>query len=451
MKKFFKITAAILVLLLIFFVGTFKYRQFNANRVLIPANASSLIKINTDEIYKSIGLNMIANLGYYLKSGEKKSSSGVDTKKFDSGLDIPASLYFYTIAGKSKDLLFTRFSIKDSTAFKNFITKTLSLNPVKNIGKRVYFTMSKDNRLTIFYNKTSAALSFSLRTEDSEQALLDILNEKNFINVNESNFSDVNKYNDHILLFTDQENIAKLNFNTGSINVNYEFTTKVLIPAEKPTSRVFSPESTMSLWLNAKLEKTENKLLKLKDFSLERDSILKYYHGYLDAEWTNSTQQVDSVITYDYNDDFEKVEKISLQKHSVPNLSVNVAAHASGLKHYLQQQNFIIADGNVVNKAVFPLYKLFVSNEKENLVFSTQKNQKLNFKSEQTSDFFHLNVNFTKLNQQISLPFITNQAKSLKTLEVKGKSIGNNKVRIEGEFKFNNTDINALYQLLKLF
>ena len=450
MKKFLKITAAIFVLLLIFFVGTFKFRQYKANRMLIPANASSLIRINTDEIYKTIGINVIANLGYYLNPSQKKSSK-VEIKKYDSGLDVPAAIYFYTIEGKSKDLLFTRLNIKDSVAFKNFITQTLSLNTVKNVAKGVYSAISKDNRLTIFYNKTSVALSYTLRNEDSDRVLLDILNEKNFVKVSETNFSEANQYNDHVLLFTDRDNLAKLNFNAGNINISYEFASKIFIPAEKPSHRTFNPENTLNIWLNARLEKTESKLFKLKDFSLDRDSISKYYNGYLDVEWTNSTQQVDSIITYDYNDDFEKVEKISLQKRNVPNFSINIAANASGLKHYLQQQNFIIADSNVVNKAVFPLYKLFVNNEKENLVLSTQKNKKLNFKSEQTSDFFYLNINFSKLNQQISLPFIGNQAKAFKTLEIKGKTIGTNKVKVEGELTFNNQNINSLYQLLKLF
>ncbi|WP_316803804.1 hypothetical protein [Pedobacter nototheniae] len=449
MVKFLKITAAIFVLLLIFFVGTFKYRQYKGNRLLIPANVSGLIKINTDEIYKSIGLNMVSNLGYYLKSGEKKISN-IEAKNFDTGLDVPAALYFYTIAGKSNDLLFSRLEIKDSVAFKNFITKALSLNPVKNIGNGTYTTSSKDNRLSISYNKTAVALSYSFRTEDSEQLRLDILNQKNFIKVSQSNFNKVNDYRDHIL-FTNQENLSKLNFNSGNIDFSHEFTTKILIPGEKPSHRVFNTDNTMTFWLNARLEKTGNKLFKLNDFTVERDSILKYYKDYLDVEWTNSTQQVDSVITYDYNDDFEKVEKITLQKHDVPNLIINIAANPNGLKNYLQQQNFIIADRNIVNKAVFPLYKLFVRNERKNLIFSTQKNQRIIFEQAQASDFFYLNVNFTKLNKQISLPIFSNQVKSVKTLEVKGKAMGNNKVKIEGELKLVNQDINALYQLLKLF
>ncbi|MCZ4244454.1 hypothetical protein [Pedobacter punctiformis] len=449
MKKFFKITAAILVLLLIFFVGTFKYRQYKANRMLIPANATALVKINTDQIYKSIGLNMISNLGYYLKSGEKKNTKTTATK-FDTGLDIPAAICFYTVEGKSDHLFFTRLSIKDSVAFKNFITKTLNLKPAKNFKNETYFAMSADKRLTILYHKTAVAIACSSGIEDSEQTLINILDQKNFVKISESNFKDLNKYSDHIL-FTDQKNIAKLNFNSGNIDFSNEFTSNLQIPAKTVEHRVFNPENTMNLWLNAKLGKGENKSLKLKDLNLERDSIAKYYNGYLDVEWTNSTSQIDSVITYDYNDDFEKVEKVTLQKHDVPNLSINVAANANGLKNYLQQQNFIIADSNVVNKSIFPLYKLFVSNGPQNLFFSTSKRTKLDLKQEKTTDFFYLNINFNKVNKQISLPFITNFAKSLNKLEAKGKSIGHNKVRIDGKLEFNNKDINALYQLLKSF
>jgi hypothetical protein len=72
MKKFLKITAAIVILLLIFFVGMFKYRRYVAEQTLIPKNATSLIKINVDELYKTLASNMLGNPGYYFKSDLKK-------------------------------------------------------------------------------------------------------------------------------------------------------------------------------------------------------------------------------------------------------------------------------------------------------------------------------------------------------------------------------------------
>ena len=68
MKKFLKITAAIVILLLIFFAGVLKYRRYQAGQTLIPKNATGIIKINVDELYQTVALNILGNPGYYLKS-----------------------------------------------------------------------------------------------------------------------------------------------------------------------------------------------------------------------------------------------------------------------------------------------------------------------------------------------------------------------------------------------
>jgi len=445
MKKFLKITAATLILLLLFFAGIFKYRQYSANQTLIPSNTTALIKINVDEIYKSVAFNMLGNWGHYLKPEGKKSAPD-KLDKFDTGLKIPASVYFYTLAGKPKTTFFSRLEIKDSIAFSNFVKHRLHLSKSKIQG--IDFSRSTRGNFIIFYNKTTAAIALSLQSEDVEQALIDVLNQKDFVKLDKSNFNEFKKATSHIA-FSDKTNSGNLNFDNGEINFNNTLLSQTIVPKTKASHRNFNPESTVTMWLNANFKKMENKIFKLKNSSLNPDSVLKYFDGYMDFEWVNSTQQTDSIITYEYNDDFEKVEKVSLQKSNVPQFSIQINANADGLKNYLYKQNIINLDSGWVNKTTFPLYKVFVNGTKDNLNFSTQKNKMTDNNTVFSEAFFYLNVNFLKLNKQINIPIITNYLKPFNRLEIKGKSLGNNTIKVDGKLELNNKDINSLYQILK--
>ncbi|TCD08529.1 hypothetical protein EZ449_11840 [Pedobacter frigidisoli] len=447
MKKFLKITAVIVLLLLIFFVGTFKYRQYQANEVSIPKNATSLVKISIDEIYKSLAANMISNPGFYFQL-DKKATAENKENKFDTGLKIPASIYCYTIEGKPKTAIFSRLAISDFQEFSNFIRNTLKLNITKASGLNLAQNNLKN--FTILFNDEYAAIVITAQRDEFETVLKDILNERNFIKVGDSKFNVIKKSTDH-LAFIDKDNKGYINFENGEINFDNEFLSKTIIPAKKPFYRKFNTESAVSFWLNANFAKADNKTYKLKNASLERDSLLKYYKGYLDFEWINTTQQTDSVITYEYNDDFEKVEKISLQKRAVPKFILNISADAVGLKNYLNQKNIIKQDTALVNKAVFPLYKVFVGGDTKQLTLSTKKYDKTDKNNLPSNDFLSINIDFIKVNKQISLPFFTNSFKSLSRLDIKGKVIENGKIKVDGKLELVNKDINSLYQLLKGF
>ncbi|MFC3559590.1 hypothetical protein [Pedobacter jamesrossensis] len=448
MKKFLKITAVIVLSLLIFFVGTFKYRQYQANQFLIPKNANAVVKISVDEIYKTLAANIIANPVYYFKSDLKKDSTNKNDK-FYNGLKIPASLYFYNIAGAPSTTFFSRFQIKNVKDFENFLRNTLHLEIAKEIGN-INIAKSKLGNFSICYNSKAAALALATQIENYEPILLDILNEKNFIKTSDSQFKKILTRKEH-LAFSNKENSGWINFNNGVINFCNEFITNEVIPLSSIKHRKLSENATIGFWLNANFKSIDKKVYKYKNFSLEKDSLLKYYNNNIDFEWTNSIQQTDSVITYEYNDDFEKVEKVSLKKRNIPLFSLNFSTKQNGFKNYLAKQGLVNLDSNILNKNTFPLYKVFIKTDANNINFSTAKEQTVNTDKVSSDDFFYLNIDFIRLNKQLEIPIVTNYFKILKRLEVKGKAIDQDKANLQGKLELKNEDINSLYQILKSF
>ena len=107
MKKFLKITAAIVLLLLICYFGFFKYRQIQANNVSIPVSTNALLKINVDELYKTIAVSYIKHPNQY--SGADKKGIKEKVNDLKTGLKIPANVYIYSLKGKAKTTFFSSF------------------------------------------------------------------------------------------------------------------------------------------------------------------------------------------------------------------------------------------------------------------------------------------------------------------------------------------------------
>lgn len=446
MKKFLKITAAISLLLLIFFVGLFKYRQYYANQISVPKEATAIIKISIDEIYKSFAMNMLLNARYYLKSDTTRKPD-IKTGNFKHGLKIPASIYFYTIKDQPEMALFSRFEIKQFNDFETFVKNKLGFKILK---KQNGITFAGLRNVIICYDSSNVAVVFSGEARNFDSALMKVLKENNFQKIGNSKFKSIKESTHHIAYFN-AKNSVTTDFNNGEINIDADFANHFLIPAAKPFHRKFSRESTASAWLNADFVKSSNKKIRLKNSILERDSLLKYYKGYLDFEWTNTTTQTDSIITYEYNDDFEKTEKVALQKRSVPNLILNIKADKNLLIKYLDEKQVVNLDSGTISKTVFPLYKVFVGGDQNQLQLTTQKNNKTENIKVPANEFFSLNVDFVKLNASMNIPGLTQRLKLFKHLEVKGTSMTTEQIQLHGKVTLNNMQVNALYQILKDF
>ncbi|NII81659.1 MULTISPECIES: hypothetical protein [unclassified Pedobacter] len=447
MKKFLKITAAIVLLLLIFFAGVIKYRRYQSERTLIPKNVTGIVKINVDELGRTLASNMLSNLGYYFKSDLKNDTTNLNSPdKFNNGLKIPASIYFYTIERKPQ-IYFSRFEIENINDFENSLRHLMHLDIIKRT-EGTNIARSKLGNVVIYYNSKSAAVSLSVKAENLDDPLMDILNQKNFIKINDSKFKYSTKSLAHIAFETAQHQ-GSIDFENGVINLNDLFLSGDILASNKPLHHHLNPSSTASFWLNVSIKPDKDKIYKFKNFSFEQDSLLKYYNGNLNFEWTNSITQTDSIITYEYNDDFEKVEKVGLRKRNIPSISINVGSKGNGLKNYLANQGLINLDSNLVNKNAFPLYKVFVNSSNENLNFATVKNQNTSTSNIVSTDFLYLNVDLIKLGKQLEAPFMTSYFKALKNLEVKGKLLDGKRVKIDGKLKLKDENINSLYQILK--
>ncbi|MDQ0967287.1 hypothetical protein QFZ20_002690 [Flavobacterium sp. W4I14] len=446
MKKFLKITAAIAILLLLCYFGFFKYRQIQANNVSIPVSSNALLKINVDELYKTIAVSYLKHPNQYSGADKKGIKEKVDD--LNTGLKIPANIYIYSLNGKAKTTFFSGFEIADTLAFNRFIQKKSSLSLIK---KDSNFFQSKDSTFFILFNKTTVAFAFTPQKEQVKTTLVEILNRKNMIKVGESRFKQLVNLFDHIS-FQNTENFSKINFNDGKINFSNEFINQMIVPAAKPQHRILNPESTMGMWLNAKFKSALPKKNQTGTSSLlSKDSFFRFYKDYVDFEWTNTITQVDTVVGYEYNDDFERVEKKVLQDRKIPFISMNLTANDREVSDYLKSLGALDQSTGKISSSMIPLYQVYFKGNNGNIQLSTVQSAKPDLKKTASDDFFYFKVDFKKLIKQTPMPLIADKLGTFGQLEIKAKSIGKDKIKLESELLFLNGDANALIQLLKAF
>ncbi|WP_343524441.1 hypothetical protein [Pedobacter sp.] len=449
MVKFLKITAAIVLLLFVFFACICKYRTYQAEQTAIPKSAISLIQINVDELYKTIAANMLSHPVYYFKSDFKKNTAAAGPRKLVTGLSIPASIYLYNLADKPADAIFSSLEIKSISDFENFIKNVLHLQVTKKT-EGINIAKSQLGNLVICYNHKAAAFAITTRAENLEPDLLGILNKKNTVKASESRFKAQLAIKKHVV-FSNSGHNGWIDFRNGQIDFGDVLSSADILPANQSFQHQQNTGNTVNFSLNANFKQGLNKAYRFKNFSLEWDSLLKYYKGNLDVEWTNSVTQTDSVITYEYNDNFEKVEKVSFRKSEIPNFVIRINADTKGLMRYLDHQNIVNKDSATLNKAIFPLFKVFVKHTDQQFVLSSKKDTKSTASYTKSDNLFMLNINFQKLNKQINQSLINRYLKNLAQLSVSGKADESGKINIRGALGMSNKDINSLYLLLSSF
>ena len=208
----------------------------------------------------------------------------------------------------------------------------------------------------------------------------------------------------------------------------------------------FSSDASVTLNLNV-LSTVNYVSFKHKDFTVQTDSLSTYYNGHIAAELAKKTTQIDSVITYQYNDDFEKIATQTAIEKEVPEINVQLATEGSKLYTYLKHVGII--DANIISKDLFPLYQFNVDSTTNGLLLSTSATRVFETKKVEPSTILALTVDFKKLQDQNHFPIAHNYMDKLLSLKLNGISNKEETIDVSGQVKLKNEDINALAQFFR--
>ncbi len=434
MKKFLGITTAILVLLFVSFWGYVQYQRRASYQTLIPANTRVLIRVDVFGIYKSL-------IGEYFN---REKSSGKNLLK---GLSVPANVFLFTVKDKQATTLFTTLPIDNPDTFRQHLAQWDTLGQMVTITPGITLFTNKTQTLTIAFTATRAAFAYAPGKEQVQQALIDLLQQKNTVMVRNSTFRDIQKQEGHITMRSGNHK-GSLDFNDGNIALQMDLSTEGLTIPAQVNHWQLQPQDALNLWLYADLKPfLARRVFSIDTFRINGDSLLACQPRGFTFSIGQAVAQTDTVVTYDYNDNFEKVATTSVKKIMAPGMVLHLDADALLLYCYLQQQHCIHTDGRV-NRAVFPLYQLYAGTLPEQLQLSTTQSISPAGNRIVSGDFFHLSIDFSKLDGQPAFTAIHAYTRRLRQLEARATKGAQQRCTLEATVYFKDKQKHALLQLL---
>lgn len=421
------------------FWGFIAYKRHASYQTLIPQRTSALIRVDVYALYSSM----------FREYFEAKKT---EAKPRPDGIAIPANIFCYTVEGKQATTWFTSLPVANLKKLSQYLHTQKQLISSGITVSGITTLTSVNKQWTILFNKNNVAIAFSANREKVTDVLTDMVLQQNVVPVADSKFNAIANETGHISLLSDEYK-GSLNFKEGQISATLLLSVAGLNMPDKITHQTSSPDDALSLWYYGDLTPIlKDKSMKLDSLNINGDSILAYHPHAIDFIVSKPVLQKDTTVTYDYNDDFEKVATVAIKESKVPGFSCTIQSKGLQLFQYLQREKAISTDSAAtVSSRIFPLYQLHVSSTEDRLYFGTAQNLVSGGATVTSPVFFNLLINFAQLSTLDDIRFLQRYIKPYKRLEASAVKKSNTQVKLDITLHFKNSNRSSLAQLLETF
>ncbi|RYZ49793.1 MAG: hypothetical protein EOP49_15425 [Sphingobacteriales bacterium] len=433
LRRFATVSALLVALVVLTFLGYVKYQQHDSYQTLIPKTTTALVRVDVYALYRCM---LGETFGTKKKSGKNRLK----------GIAIPANIFCYTVAGKQPGTWFTSLPISSFEQWEKSLRETLYLVQ-KHKQPGIHFAASKDSRWTIAYDKTNIAMAYSTGKEPVEDQLQKILQHRDMVAVSKSVFHSISNQDGHIT-FVSGKASGSIVFETGSVIAQATCDATGFVMPGEVRHQQGDNKTALNFWLFGNFENVlQGKTFTIDTFHFYGDSLLATQPKGLELTVTEPQIQRDSIVSYEYNDDFEKVATATVKEQTVPGLNLRLYADATSLNALLQHDHIVVADSQLVNRSLFPLYQLHVSSFAEGMQFSTVKQPAVPA-TVNSKDFVGLAINFDLLRVQEPFSYVRTYLEPFRVLTMSGSVKAGAQVSIEARLDFKDASRSSLAQLL---
>ncbi|UII19145.1 hypothetical protein [Fulvivirga ligni] len=445
MLRFLKRAAIVILLLLLILYLFLTIRQTRSYRH-IPENADVIVRVNIDQIIKKLALNAIGHPSYYFGESAPDSTDTDEDEDIPS-FNIPANLFIYNL-NNAPDAYFTSLKIKDSVNIKSFLQNRLSIDHYEFENEYIY-GYSKDHLLQLVFNDDRLFVAISLNKDNVKVILADLLLETERKDASNYKIERLKATNSDIIALSDSSEITGT-FKNGSLEIKANlFLQRYLQFNTSNPIRKTNRDSVAHIWFSGRPTIEAGKTFEWNSTIFSWDSLLSYYDDYIDLEVKGQTTQSDTIITYEFNDDFEKVETAEIITDTVPSLDLMIKTKGNQLLNYLEDK--LVVTNGVVNRDFFPLYQLNATQTGEYLHIGNTKNFPTG--NIVSTDIIGIDANFKKIDTK---KILNNSFGHISSVRIFGSlnsaspvNMSERFLSLTGEIKMKETDVNAFIQFIK--
>lgn len=364
----------------ILIVGYIRYNPQLEYKNKVPASAETIIHVNLRKVEYAVVKSYLKDPFSYFdfKTPSKKQKDSLkEGKKVSlySAISIPVNIFFYTNKEEFKGVFISSFfKVKNKLNLASFFKEKKYVKKEKEAitiyEKKSHFFALHKNNLVFVYKRESADI-----VKLTENIFANTL----FMKEEDSLMKRMKKSESDLTLATLENDFLELDISNENLNIsgslgdkfNLFLPYKVEQPKELGIVNVSGKLNTK--FLSQKIQqKQKDKFKKLTTLSV--DSVLKKWNGDLTFNLSSFSTKTDTIVTYEYDDDFNKIEKRAIEKRVIPDLDLTMSK--STLISYLKEKEVVKKVKGEEIVTIIPFFKVLVNNTNDDLFFYTKKQEK---------------------------------------------------------------------------
>lgn len=412
-----------------------KVRESQSKEGLVHRQSEYVIKVAVDHILMNIAWNALQNPGYYSKKDTTRRASSSYWERTELGVQVPASVYLFSL-DDDQATWYTLLQIDDKQKLQRFIMR-YSDGDSSQIERHAdtWWVSHKNNRISFLGDSKKVLIAFSLNKNPKREKMATIWARRDKHMVAIGTLGDFNFAGTDADIQWQKRNAeyaGNVSFASGHILSEVLFSNQLLKLPEQAKVRQLPESNVLNIHCQADIRAILEKYRKdLQRYNIPVDTLTQFYGGYMDVQWRKKdVLQTDSIITYDYDEDFNSIEKKELREEAVPNLVFTFKA-SPHLGDYLPQKMF------------YKFYKT-ITDDQIGLSTDLQLKNAYSYTISDTPIFVSYQRDTTVIRHLSWLPRI----QDIKGIQIKGKAQGKMKNIIHAKIQLEKDDIHALYQIL---
>lgn len=390
-----------------------RYGRTEKARIKIPVRANALINIDLRKMERAVFWDAIYHPFAYWDDASDDDDDDDDTPSM--GISYPKRITFFMMEG-ADDAFFSQPIAIKSKDFQEYVDTLVRRDEWELLGQNFVFDTQK--QLFYLWDASRVGVAFAKRAQaDFVQTTLgDLLKEQDGDILSDDLSEKINQGEHHFVVWRKQSEwtqnepmVLYGDFKKGSVEIQgevpfrYSFVTKNDCLANAPTD-------VLGLSLNLEADKNQFEFSDSfrKNFQqwthLELDSFLLYSAGSMSLRVPKIVTKVDSMITYEYDDDFNKIEKVTTQELVAPEILARIkSTEDSLLYNYFRRRGVVKKIAGQSRFVGFPMVEMkAVAQAQQLLLTSGSIAEKMTI----DTNFLTLNISCSQYPKMFSyLPF----------------------------------------------
>ena len=397
-----------------------RYNQSQVFENRVPKDATSVVNVHLRQIENDLLFDFLAHPITYLKSRRRKKDSIKKNKfPFINGVEIPENVLFFSNETTYKNHWFSAvFNLKDKEKFTHYFLREKFIK--SNLNAIEFY--SKGNLvLAIQGDKLVHVIKHGIQ-DDISKVVASVFNESEFLSQESKLLKPISTSESDLSFSSSDNSFLEANFLEGLFEVTGDLQSDLFINSTS-SEMVGSPINFFTTKINKEhlqFKKMVNKSkVKFDEFThLSLDSIVNKWNGKLLLNLTSIENVTDTIVTYEFDDDFNKVKKIATQEKIIPALDIKLGKEKqSDLSAYFWRKNTIQVHDSDTVFAALPIYKFGVVDTNDSFeLISGQQTDSQNSKTTSSKLNFHLDIE-KYLQQPLDIPLKKKQVEVLNLIK----------------------------------